>query len=217
MKTHVKNNIRPIISSLKRHYGNVKKTALNFANPLEILVSTILSAQCTDERVNKVTPHIFKKYKTAGDYARADRKDFEQEIRSTGFYHNKAKNIVKACEIIDKKYGGRVPDKMDELLELPGVARKTANVVLGNAYGIVEGIAVDTHVRRLSMRLGLSANDAPEKIEIDLMKIVDRKDWFSISNMLIAHGRKICKAPVPICSVCFLSKICPKIGVTKGN
>ena len=205
-----------MLNLLKKHYKNVKKTALDFSNPLEILVATILSAQCTDKRVNKITPEIFKKYKTARDYAEADIKVFEQEIKSAGFYHNKAKNIIEACKIVDKKYNGRVPDKMAELLELPGVARKTANIVLGNGYGIVEGIAVDTHVRRLSKRMGFSKNDDPVKIEQDLMDIVDRRDWFDISNIIIEHGRTVCKAARPGCVVCFLAEICPKTGVT-GN
>lgn len=211
-----KTQINPIIDSLKQHYINIGKTALNFTNPLEILVATILSAQCTDERVNKITPVIFKKYKTAHDYADADIKVFEQEIKSAGFYHNKARNIIGTCKIIEKKYNGRVPDKMDDLLGLLGVARKTANIVLGNAYGIIEGIAVDTHVRRLSKRMGLTKNDSPEKIELDLMKIVDRSDWFDISNIIIEHGRKTCKAINPGCGGCFLLRICPKTGVT-GN
>ncbi|HAX61825.1 MAG TPA: endonuclease III [Elusimicrobia bacterium] len=205
-----------ILSRLKKHYSDVKKTALTFSNPLEILVATILSAQCTDERVNKITPLLFAKYKKASDYACADIKVFEQEIKSSGFYHNKAENIINACRIIDEKYGGKVPDTMDKLLMLPGVARKTANIVLGNAFGKVEGIAVDTHVKRLSFRLGLSKNTSPEKIERDLMEMFDEKDWFAISNLLIEHGRKICNAKKPDCKNCFLLGLCPRIGVP-GN
>lgn len=205
-----------ILIRLKKNYPDVKKTALTFSNPLEILVATILSAQCTDERVNKITPKIFGKYKSANDYTLADIKVFEQEIRSAGFYHNKSKNIIGACKIIDEKYNGKVPDTMKDLLTLPGVARKTANIVLGNGYGKVEGLAVDTHVKRLSFRLGLSKNDNPEKIEQNLMKIFDKKDWFAISNLLIEHGRKICNAQKPNCKNCFLWDLCSRKGV-EGN
>ena len=205
-----------ILVQLKKHYPDVKKTALTFSNPLEILVATILSAQCTDKRVNKITPLLFAKYKKASDYTVANIKVFEQEIRSAGFYHNKSKNIIGACKIIDEKYSGKVPDTMENLLTLPGVARKTANIVLGNAFGKIFGIAVDTHVKRLSFRLGLSKNTGPEKIEQDLMKIFDRSDWFALSNLLIEHGRKICNAKKPACKNCFLWDICPKIGVP-GN
>ncbi|MDI6642281.1 MAG: endonuclease III [Elusimicrobiota bacterium] len=204
--------ITEIINRLKKHYPDAK-VALEFSNPLEILIATILSAQCTDERVNKVTKTLFKKYKSVKDYAQADIKKFEQEIRSTGFYHNKAKNIINACKIILEKYNGKVPKTMQELLSLPGVARKTANIVLGNAYGIVEGIAIDTHVRRLSQRLGLSKSDDPEKIEQDLMKLIPKKFWFQISYLLIDHGREICSARNPNCKECFLADLCPKIGL----
>lgn len=205
-----------VLDRLKKHYPNVKKTALTFSNPLEILVATILSAQCTDARVNKITPLLFAKYKKASDYASADIKVFEQEIKSAGFYHNKAKNIIGACKVIGEKYNGKVPDTMENLLTLPGVARKTANIVLGNAFGKISGIAVDTHVKRLSFRLGLSKNTGPEKIEQDLMKIFARSDWFAVSNLLIEHGRKICNAKKPDCKNCFLLDICPRIGVS-GN
>jgi len=212
----MKNSGAGILSRLKKHYPDVKKTALTFSNPLEILVATILSAQCTDERVNKITPLLFAKYKKASDYVSADIKVFEQEIRSAGFYHNKAKNIIGACKIIAEKYNGKVPDTMENLLTLPGVARKTANIVLGNAFGKISGIAVDTHVKRLSFRLGLSKNNNPEKIEQDLMKIFNRGDWFALSNLLIEHGRKICNARKPDCKNCFLEKLCPRIGLP-GN
>ncbi|PIU84104.1 MAG: endonuclease III [Elusimicrobia bacterium CG06_land_8_20_14_3_00_38_11] len=212
----MKNSAVEILSRLKKYYPDVKKTALTFSNPLEILVATILSAQCTDERVNKITPFLFAKYKKASDYAAAAPKVFEQEIKSAGFYHNKAKNIIGACKIIDEKYSGKVPDTMENLLELPGVARKTANIVLGNAFGKIFGIAVDTHVKRLSFRLGLSKNNSPEKIEQDLMKIFDRGDWFALSNLLIEHGRNICKAQKPDCKNCFLRDLCPRINVP-GN
>jgi len=208
----LKKRVSEIIKRLNREYPHAK-IALKFSNPLEILVATILSAQCTDERVNKVTETLFKKYRTARDYAGANLKKFEQEIRSTGFYHNKAKNIINAAKIILEKFGGKVPDTMEGLMSLPGVARKTANIVLGNAYGKVEGIAVDTHVRRLSQRLGLSESDDPVKIEQDLMEIVPGDEWFRISYVLIDHGRKICDARKPLCDKCILNDICPKIGV----
>ncbi|OIN96931.1 endonuclease III [Candidatus Desantisbacteria bacterium CG1_02_38_46] len=201
-----------IIKRLKKEYPHAR-IALEFDNPIEILVATILSAQCTDERVNKVTESLFKKYKTVKDYANADVKKFEQEIRSTGFYHNKAKNIINTAKIIMEKFGGKVPDKMEDLMSLSGVARKTANIVLGNAFGKIEGMPVDTHVRRLSQRLGLSKNDDPEKIEQDLMEIVPRDEWFGVSYILIDHGRKICDAKKPRCNGCILKDICPKIGV----
>jgi len=202
--------VNQIIKILKKEYPKAK-IALEFSNPLEILVATILSAQCTDERVNKVTKSLFKKYKTVQDYANADLKKFEQEIKSTGFYRNKAKNIISSAKMIIEKFNGKVPDKMEDLLTLPGVARKTANIVLGNAYGIVEGIAVDTHVRRLSQRLGFTKNDDPVKIEQDLMKIIPKSNWFIISYLLIEHGRKICDARKPNCSECVISDLCPKI------
>jgi len=200
-----------IIRRLSKEYPHAK-IALEFDNPVEILVATILSAQCTDERVNKVTDSLFKKYKTVKDYASADIKKFEQEIRSAGFYHNKAKNIINAAKIIREKFNGEVPGTMGELMSLPGVARKTANIVLGNAFGKVEGIAVDTHVMRLSQRMGLSKNNDPVKIEQDLMEIVPKDEWFRISYILIDHGRKICDARKPLCDKCLLKDICPKIG-----
>lgn len=203
-----KENVKKIISLLKKEYPNAH-TALKFVTPIQMLVSTILSAQCTDERVNKVTAILFKKYKTAQDFAMADLKTFENEIRSTGFYKNKARNIINSARMIVEKFKGKVPDTMEELLSLPGVARKTANVVLYNAYGKVEGIVVDTHVRRLSQRLGLSKNDDPAKVENDLMEIVPRADWGIVSYLLIDHGRKICQARKPNHAGCVLNKICP--------
>jgi len=204
-----------IIKRLKKAYPDIAGTALSFENSLQMLVSTVLSAQCTDERVNKVTEQLFKKYKKPSDYYLS--KDLEQDIRSTGFYRNKAKNIRAACKLIDEKFGGKVPKTMDQLVELPGVARKTANIVLGNSFGIISGIAVDTHVKRLSFRLGLTKNIDPVKIEQDLMKLYPKKDWFDLSNLLIEHGRKICKAPTPFCSKCFLSDICPRNGIIKSK
>lgn len=202
-----KTKLKKIIELLKREYPKAT-TALKHADPLELLIATILSAQCTDKRVNMVTKGLFKKYKTARDYAKADIKRFEQEIRSTGFYHNKAKNIIGAARMILKDFDGKVPDSMEELIRLPGVARKTANIVLGHGFGKTEGIAVDTHVRRLSRRLALTKNDDPVKIEIDLMKITGQKCWILLSDLLIAHGRAICVAVKPKCFECVLGKLC---------
>lgn len=170
------------------------KIALKYGNNWELLVAVELSAQCTDKKVNEVTEKLFKKYKTLDDYIRADKREFEQDIRSTGFYRNKAKNILAAAKMVKKKFGGKVPATMEEILKIPGVARKTANVVLGNAYGVVEGIAVDTHVRRLSRLLGLTKENDPVKIERDLMKIFPKSEWFGITYRLIDYGRKYCPA-----------------------
>lgn len=183
--------------------------ALHYANPLELLVATILSAQTTDGRVNIVTKSLFRKYRKAEDYAKADLSALELEIKSTGFYHNKAKNIKKAGEMLVQKYHSQVPKTMPEMLELPGVARKTANIVLQNAYGVVEGIAVDTHVRRVSARLGLTENQDPNKIEQDLMRIVPKEKWVRITDLLITLGRRVCTAKKPRCEICVLNKICP--------
>jgi endonuclease-3 len=203
-----KARILKIISLLEKEFPDAKIT-LNYSNPLELLVATILSAQCTDERVNLVTKTLFRRYTTAKDYANADTKELEQGIKSTGFYRNKAKNIKKACQILVEKYSSQVPHTMAEILELAGVARKTANIVLQNAYGIVEGIAVDTHVRRVSARLGLTKNKDPNKIEADLMRIVPHDKWMRITDLLIFLGRKICAAKKPKCEICVLNKICP--------
>lgn len=197
-----------ILSLLKKEYPKAK-IALNFSTPLEILVATVLSAQCTDKRVNIVTKSLFKKYRKVQDYAKANLKTFEQEIRSTGFYRNKAKNIISTAQKIVKDFGGKLPDSMDKLIQLPGVARKTANIVLLNGFGKVDGITVDTHVRRLSQRLGLTKNQDPQKIEQDLMKILDKKEWGKFSYLLIDHGRKVCDAKKPKCLECILQKLCP--------
>ena len=197
-----------IIELLEKEHPDAK-IALTFSNPLELLVATILSAQCTDERVNIVTKNLFKKYTKAEDYAEADLKELEQDIRSTGFYHNKARNIKKAAGLLVEKFNSKVPSTMEELLELPGVARKTANIVIFNAYGVIAGVAVDTHVRRLSQRLGLSENEDPNKIEKDLMNIVPKECWMRITDLLIFHGRRICPAKKPKCWACVLNKICP--------
>ncbi len=199
---------REVIKRLKTKYPNAK-IALKFSNNWELLVAVILSAQCTDKKVNEVTSELFKKYQALDDYVGADPKEFEQMIRPTGFYRAKAKNILASAKIIKEKFGGKIPRTMAEMLTLHGVARKTANVVLGNAYGVVEGIAVDTHVRRLSQRLGLSSNDDPVKIERDLMRLIPKKDWFKFTYLLIDHGRAICKAKDPRCDLCPLSDICP--------
>lgn len=201
-------DINKILKILKKEYPNAK-IALKFSNPLEILVATILSAQCTDKRVNLITEKLFKKYKTVEDYANADIKKFQEEIRSTGFYRNKAKNIIESAKKILKDFNGKVPDNMEDLLKLPGVARKTANIVLYNGFGKIEGIPVDTHVKRLSYRLGLTKNTDPEKIEKDLMAQLDKKDWGIISYLLIEHGRNVCDAKKPKCNICKLKELCP--------
>jgi endonuclease-3 len=197
-----------IIELLEKEYPKAK-TALHYTSPLEILVATILSAQCTDKRVNMVTKSLFKKYRTAEDYANADLAELEQDIKSTGFYRNKAKNIKNAGQMLVEKFDSQVPNTMEEILELPGVARKTANIVLSNAYGVIEGIAVDTHVRRLSKRLGLTENTNPDKIERDLMQNVPKSQWKRITDLLIFHGRNVCMARKPKCDSCVLNKLCP--------
>jgi endonuclease-3 len=204
-----------IIRRLKTEYPEAR-CSLNHSNPLELLVATILSAQCTDERVNIVTADLFRKYRRSEDYYRVEQTELEQDIRSTGFYRNKAKAIQGACRLISEQYQGRVPENIDDLLLLPGVARKTANVVLGNAFNITSGIVVDTHVLRLSERLGLSAEKQPEKIERDLMELVPRSDWIIFSHLLIAHGRKVCKARTPLCAECVVEEFCPS-SLLKAN
>ena len=201
-----------IIDLLEKAYTSAK-TALEYSKPLEMLIATILSAQCTDKQVNKVTKILFKKYLSVGDYANADLKELEEDIRSTGFYRSKAKYIKKSAKMIESRYQKKVPETMEELIELPGVARKTANIVLQNAYGIVVGVAVDTHVKRLSNKLGLTKNQDPNKIESDLMKIVPRNKWMKITDLLIFHGRKICNARKPKCFECVLNKICPSANI----
>ncbi|HYR62230.1 MAG TPA: endonuclease III [Actinomycetota bacterium] len=193
---------------LEREYPDAK-TALNFSNPHEMLFATIMSAQCTDAMVNKVTAKLFPKYPTLEDYANADPLDLEADIKQTGFFRMKTKAIQGSARRLLEVYDGKVPDTMAEILTLPGVARKTANVVLGNAYGVVEGIAVDTHVGRLARRLGLTKEKDPEKVEHDLMKLVPRSKWLHVTYLFIEHGRKVCKAPVPRCEECVLSDLCP--------
>jgi endonuclease III len=203
-----KQRVEKIIELIEKQYPNAK-TALNFTNPLEILLATILSAQTTDVTVNIVTRNLFKKYRTAEDYVNADIVELEQVIHSTGFYHNKAKNLQKCCQLLVEKFHSQVPKTMEELLELPGVARKTANIVLYNAFGITAGIAVDTHVTRLSQRLGLTQQKNQNKIEQDLMQITPKEKWMPLTDLLIFHGRNVCKAKKPRCEVCVLNKICP--------
>ena len=200
-----------IIKILRKNYPR-SRTALHHNSPFEILISTILSAQCTDKRVNKITPVLFKKYKTARGFARAKKPVLEQEIRSIGFYRSKAKNIIAASKKIIKDFGGVVPDNMQDLITLAGVARKTANIVLSSGFKKTEGIAVDTHVKRLSKRLGLSKEADPNKIEQDLMKIVPKKDWLDLNYMIVDHGRAICNARKPLCGKCVLVKLCPSAG-----
>jgi endonuclease-3 len=208
--TEAKNEDRvlEIIDLLEKEFPKAKIT-LNHTNPLELLIATILSAQCTDERVNIVTKSLFKKYRKAEDYAYADLAELEQNIKSTGFYRNKAKNIKKTGEMLVQKFHSQAPKTMNEMLELPGVARKTANIVLQNAFGVVEGIAVDTHVRRVSARLGLTTNEDQDKIEQDLLKIVPRDKWMRITDLLVFLGRRVCTAKKPKCDICVLNKLCP--------
>ncbi|MGA2093912.1 MAG: endonuclease III [Sedimentisphaerales bacterium] len=196
--------ISPILKKLYPDAG----VALRFTNPFELLIATILSAQCTDKRVNMVTPALFAKYKSPQDWADAKLEAIENDIRSTGFYHNKALSIKGAAQSILEKFEGRVPDTMDELITLPGVGRKTANCVLGNAYG-QPAIMCDTHVIRLSRRLQLSQNSDPVKLEFDLAEIIPKKDWTVFCHRLILHGRNVCKAPKPVCDNCAVSKYCP--------
>jgi endonuclease-3 len=204
LSQHTKN----VIAALRAEYPDAH-CALNHANPLELLIATILSAQCTDERVNLVTAALFRKYRTCQDYADADLTELEQDIHSTGFFRNKAKNIQGACRTMLENFNGQVPQTMDELLTLPGVARKTANVVLGNAFGIASGVVVDTHVSRITRLLGLTQETTPEKIERDLNGLVPRAGWIMFPHLVIFHGRAVCKARRPACESCVLEKICP--------
>jgi endonuclease-3 len=200
-----------IISLLKKRYPDAKCT-LDFRNPLQLLIATILSAQCTDERVNKVTKDLFKKFKIVEDYAKAKPEILENDIRSTGFYKNKTKSIVSCCKKIVEKYEGKVPSSMEELVNLGGVGRKTANVILGNAFGI-PGMVVDTHVKRVTHRLGLTKNQDPVKIEYDLMELMPQKEWTQFSHLIIFHGRNTCMARKPLCDKCVVRALCPKVGV----
>lgn len=203
-----------ILVRLKRLYPEAPCT-LNYETPVQLLVATILSAQCTDERVNLVTPELFRRFPDAPSLASADLNELEELVRSTGFYRNKAKNIQAACRIIVTEFGGQVPQSMEELLRLPGVARKTANVVLAHAYGIHAGVTVDTHVKRLSQRLGLTKETDPIRIERDLIKLLPQPDWENWSIRLIYHGRAVCNARNPACNACILADLCPSVDRTK--
>lgn len=202
-------NGEKIIRLLEAAYSDVTGTSLEYRNPLEMLISTILSAQSTDAQINKITKTLFKKYRTASDYAYAPREQLEQDIYSSGFYKRKAEHIQEATRVIHEEYGGKVPDTMESLLGLKGVARKTANIVLGNAYGKIEGIAVDTHVWRLANRLGLSDKKNRDKIEQDLMTVFPHDKWLEVNYLLITHGRRTCSARKPDCAVCILNELCP--------
>ena len=206
--------VQTVIAALQKAYPSAH-CELNFTNPLELLIATILSAQCTDKRVNIVTAELFKKYRTAADYANASAAELEQEIKSTGFFRNKVKSIQSCCRALVERHGGEVPRTMEQLTELGGVGRKTANVVLGNAFGINVGVVVDTHVARLSERLGFSKEKAPEKIEQDLMKLVPQEQWTLLSHWLIWHGRRRCFARNPDCPNCEVQKLCPSARLPK--
>jgi endonuclease-3 len=199
-------NVTKIINRLKKNYPNAR-TALHFSNPLELLVAAVLSAQCTDERVNRVTKSLFKKYTSAGAYASIELSELEEDIRPTGFFRNKAKAIRGFCSVLDDQFEGEVPDSLDDLVALPGIGRKTANLVLGEAFGI-PGIVVDTHVLRLSKRIGLTAKSDPVKVEFDLMEIVPRGEWSLFYNLLIHHGRAVCTARKPEHGACHIVELC---------
>jgi endonuclease III len=211
-----KERTQQIIKLLKRAHPDAK-CALNHSNPFELLVATILSAQCTDERVNKVTADLFRKYRKPEDYLKVPATELQEDVRTTGFFRNKTKSIQGACAMLTEDFGGRVPQTMDELLKLPGVARKTANVVLGVGYGIAAGVVVDTHVTRLANRLALTKQRDAVKIEQDLMELVPKKDWIIFSHLLIFHGRRICKARRPLCEECSIEKLCPSSILKTGK
>jgi len=212
--TAAKSKVRWMIAALRRAHPD-HRCALNHADPLQLLIATILSAQCTDQRVNQVTPALFARYRTAADFAAAPPGELERYIRSTGFFRAKARAIRRCCRALLERYDGRVPQTLAELVALDGVGRKTANCVLGNAYGRAEGIVVDTHVMRLARRMGLTRQKTPEQIEQSLMKIVPRRDWIDFSHLLIWHGRRRCMARNPDCARCEIRARCPKIGVAR--
>lgn len=201
-----------VLELLEKEYPDARVT-LDFKDPLQLLIATILAAQCTDERVNIVTKDLFQKYRRAADFARADLQTLEEEIRPTGFYHNKAKSILACCQKIVDKFNGQVPQTLEELTALSGVGRKTANIILGNAYG-QQAIAVDTHVKRVTYRLGWAKSDDPNKIEFELMEVMPRGRWTMACHQLVFHGRRVCTAKNPQCPTCPVNKLCPKIGVT---
>ena len=211
-KKKLQKNAQRILTGLKKAYPDAG-CSLSFRSPLELLVATILSAQCTDVQVNKVTPKLFRQFRSAEDYATLPLEQLEEAIRTTGFYHNKAKNIQNSCRKIIERFGGNVPDTMESLISLPGVGRKTANVVLSNGFGQNAGFTVDTHVFRLTHRLGLVQGKTPEKVEQELMQLFPQTDWACLSHALILHGRKVCNARKPRCTDCPLAKDCPKNGV----
>ncbi len=214
VSTAAKRQARRVVKRLREEYPEAR-CALNFDNPLQLLIATILSAQCTDVRVNMVTPALFKRYSTAAEFANADQAELETLIQSTGFYRNKAKSIRGCCAALASEHNGKVPRDLDALVKLPGVGRKTANVVLGTAYGLASGVVVDTHVTRLSNRLGLTEQKDAIKIERDLIEELPPADWVDFSHLLIHHGRKICIARKPKCEVCVLNRWCPRVGVAK--
>ena len=206
--TEAKQRTRKIIARLKKAYPDAQ-CSLNHSNAFELLIATILSAQCTDERVNIVTADLFRKYRSCTDYINVAPAELERDIHSTGFFRNKTKSIQGACRKMLEEHGGQVPNDFEELLGLPGVARKTANVVMGNAFGVASGVVVDTHVARLSQLLGLTKEKQPEKIELDLMELVPKKDWIIFPHLLIYHGRRVCKARRPECEKCVIEPLCP--------
>ena len=215
-KSDRKKRTERIIKLLKQAHPDAH-CALNHSNPFELLIATILSAQCTDERVNIVTADLFRKYRKPEDYLKVPATELQQDIRTTGFFRNKTKSIQGACKVLIEEFAGEVPQTMAELLRLPGAARKTANVVLGVAFGIAEGVVVDTHVSRLSQRLRLTKQKEAGKIERDLMELVPRKDWINFSHLLIFHGRRICKARRPLCEECVVEKLCPSSMLRTGK
>jgi len=210
--TQQKRHAKRVVAGLRKAYPDAR-CSLNFDTPLELLVATILSAQCTDERVNQVTKTLFKKYRTAHDYAGVRLSTLEKAIQSTGFFRNKAKNIQQCCRALIEKHDGHVPSDLPSLVQLPGVGRKTANVVLGTAFDIASGVVVDTHVGRLSRRLGLTIENDPVKVERDLMESLPRNAWVDFSHRMIQHGRRVCNARRPDCENCTLEQICPRVGV----
>jgi len=207
------NTIVKALDILQKEYPDARVT-LDFKDPLQLLIATILAAQCTDERVNQVTKDLFKKYRKASDYARADLKTLEGEIRSTGFFRNKAKSIVGCCQMLVQKFGGQVPRTLEELTSLPGVGRKTANILLGNAFK-QQAIAVDTHMKRVTHRLGWAKSDDPDKIEFELMEVIPQNRWTLSCHQIVFHGRRVCMAKNPQCPTCPVAKLCPKIGVAQ--
>lgn len=212
----LKERVKKVIRLLKHAYPDAH-CSLNHSTAFELLIATILSAQCTDQRVNIVTADLFRKYRRPEDYLKVSEKELQQDIRTTGFFRNKTKSIRGSAKMLIDQYGGQVPKTMDELLELPGVARKTANVVLGNAFGIKAGVVVDTHVTRLAHRLGLTGQKTAERIEVDLIEIVPRKEWVIFPHLMIYHGRQICKARSPLCSECVIEKLCPSSFLKTGE